>query len=172
MVWWGFLAVGGERVQSNQGRGRSPWHDASTFGSRLIRMWINQYRGEFQVFWKSNLYLSCVFLLHTEVKTQQKKQSSLGPQHRFTNLNWYKWVTLYPNTFNSKGLHTSQCPRCYSARLIRNSVNQHDFCSVLFVRIKRDPPVSLKLPHQTNLRLHGSSLGSQWHNPKIWENQK
>ena len=46
-------------------------------------------------------------------------------------------ISLYPKYSQNHISHQSQC---YSARFIRTSHNLKDFHSVLFVRIKRDPP--------------------------------
>ncbi len=68
----------------------------------------------------------------------------------FFSLQWYRWVPLYPNIPKSKlafircTLKTiSNSLLFYSAHLIWNLLQLTDFYMVLFVRIKRDPPVHL-----------------------------
>ncbi len=61
--------------------------------------------------------------------------------------NWHRYLTPYPNTVNSKlNLHPkykknpSQSLQCYSAPWVKIQLIQ-TFFLVLFLRIKRDPPV-------------------------------
>ncbi len=87
----------------------------------------------------------------------------------------YRWVPLCPNVVKSKlafiqsSLKTTcQSLLCYSACSIWNSPKSMDFHSVLFVRIKRDPPPILPKWESYLLTLSIWCLGFKAKSSHLW----